>query len=131
MEFLSNSMDSLFFWNSIWTPKASNAHVISYKIAIRLSLVTLFIYVGSMSTSEIVVAQSSWWRSVVLFISSAIFAVSMVDAANREPFNLAEVEGEFVFGFHTEYSPLNFALFFLAQYVKIVAVLLLATTLFW
>lgn len=84
-----------------------------------------------MSTSEIVVAQSSWWHSVLLFISSAIFAVSMAGAANREPSDLAEVEDWFVFGFHTEYSPLKFALFFLAQYVKIVAVLVLASTLFW
>ena len=124
-------MDSFFFWNSIWTPKASNAQVISYKLAMGLSLVTLFLYVGLMSTSEIVVAQSSWLHSVDLFISSTIFTVSMVGVANREPFDLAEVEGWFVFGFHTEYSPLKFALFFLAQYVKIVAVFVLATSLFW
>jgi NADH-quinone oxidoreductase subunit H len=95
-----------------------------------LSLVAVFIYAGSMSTSEIVAAQTSWWYAVVLFPSFAIFAISMVGETNRAPFDLAEAEGELVGGFHTEYSSLKFALFFLAEYVNIVTVSALATTLF-
>jgi NADH-quinone oxidoreductase subunit H len=108
----------------------SSAQVISYEIAMGLSLVAVFIYAGSMSTSEIVAAQSSWWYAVVLFPSFAIYAISMVGETNRAPFDLAEAEGELVGGFHTEYSSLKFALFFLAEYVNIVAVSALATTLF-
>jgi len=108
----------------------SSAQVISYEIAMGLSLVAVFIYAGSMSTSDIVGAQSSWWYAVVLFPSFAIYAISMVGETNRAPFDLAEAEGELVGGFHTEYSSLKFALFFLAEYVNIVAVSALATTLF-
>lgn len=108
----------------------SSAQVISYEIAMGLSLVAVFIYAGSMSTSDIVAAQSSWWYGVVLFPSFVIYAISMVGETNRAPFDLAEAEGELVGGFHTEYSSLKFALFFLAEYVNIIAVSALATTLF-
>lgn len=108
----------------------SSAQVISYEVAMGLSLVAVFIYSGSMSTSDIVAAQQKWWYSVVLFPSFVIYAISMVGETNRAPFDLAEAEGELVGGFHTEYSSLKFALFFLAEYVNIVAVSALATTLF-
>jgi len=108
----------------------SSAQVISYEIAMGLSLVAVFIYAGSMSTSDIVAAQSTWWYAVVLFPSFAIYVISMVGETNRAPFDLAEAEGELVGGFHTEYSSLKFALFFLAEYVNIIAVSALATTLF-
>ena len=108
----------------------SSAQVISYEVAMGLSLVSVFIYSGSMSTSEIVAAQGQWWFAVVLFPSFVIYAISMVGETNRAPFDLAEAEGELVGGFHTEYSSLKFALFFLAEYVNIVGVSALATTLF-
>ncbi len=109
----------------------SSAQVISYEIAMGLSFVAVFIYAGSMSTSEIVAAQhGTWWYCVVLFPSFVIFAISMVGETNRAPFDLAEAEGELVGGFHTEYSSLKFALFFLAEYINIIAVSALATTLF-
>ncbi len=108
----------------------SSAQVISYEVAMGLSLVSVFIYSGSMSTSEIVAAQNKWWYAVVLFPSFVIYAISMVGETNRAPFDLAEAEGELVGGFHTEYSSLKFALFFLAEYVNIVGVSALATTLF-
>ena len=108
----------------------SSAQVISYEVAMGLSLVAVFIYSGSMSTSEIVAAQHQWWFAVVLFPSFVIYVISMVGETNRAPFDLAEAEGELVGGFHTEYSSLKFALFFLAEYVNIVAVSSLATTLF-
>ena len=108
----------------------SSAQVISYEVAMGLSLVAVFIYAGSMSTSEIVEAQNQWWYAVILFPSFIIYAISMVGETNRAPFDLAEAEGELVGGFHTEYSSLKFALFFLAEYVNIIAVSALATTLF-
>ena len=108
----------------------SSAQVISYEVAMGLSLVAVFIYAGSMSTAEIVTAQNQWWFCVTLFPSFVIYAISMVGETNRAPFDLAEAEGELVGGFHTEYSSLKFALFFLAEYVNIVAVSALATTLF-
>jgi NADH-quinone oxidoreductase subunit H len=108
----------------------SSAQVISYEVAMGLSLVSVFIYSGSMSTSDIVAAQDQWWFAVVLFPSFVIYAIAMVGETNRAPFDLAEAEGELVGGFHTEYSSLKFALFFLAEYVNIVGVSALATTLF-
>ena len=109
----------------------SSAQVISYEVAMGLSLVAVFIYAGSMSTSDIVASQHGHiWNAVVLFPSFVIYVISMVGETNRAPFDLAEAEGELVGGFHTEYSSLKFALFFLAEYVNIVAVSALATTLF-
>jgi NADH-quinone oxidoreductase subunit H len=109
----------------------SSAQVISYEIAMGLSLVAVFIYAGSMSTSVIVDSQhQNIWNAVVLFPSFIIYLISMVGETNRAPFDLAEAEGELVGGFHTEYSSLKFALFFLAEYVNIIAVSALATTLF-
>ncbi|NDD60537.1 MAG: NADH-quinone oxidoreductase subunit H, partial [Actinobacteria bacterium] len=95
-----------------------------------LSFVAVFIYAGSMSTGDIVESQSQWWNAVVLFPSFVIYVISMVGETNRAPFDLAEAEGELVGGFHTEYSSLKFALFFLAEYVNIIGVSALATTLF-
>jgi NADH-quinone oxidoreductase subunit H len=109
----------------------SSAQVISYEVAMGLSLVAVFIYAGSMSTSDIVGSQHEHiWNAVVLFPSFIIYVISMVGETNRAPFDLAEAEGELVGGFHTEYSSLKFALFFLAEYVNIVAVSALASTLF-
>ena len=109
----------------------SSAQVISYEVAMGLSLVAVFIYAGSMSTSDIVASQHKHiWNVVVLFPSFVIYVISMVGETNRAPFDLAEAEGELVGGFHTEYSSLKFALFFLAEYVNILAVSALATTLF-
>jgi len=109
----------------------SSAQVISYEVAMGLSLVAVFIYASSMSTSDIVASQHQHlWNAVVLFPSFFIYVISMVGETNRAPFDLAEAEGELVGGFHTEYSSLKFALFFLAEYVNIIAVSALATTLF-
>jgi NADH-quinone oxidoreductase subunit H len=107
----------------------SSAQVISYEIAMGLALVSVFLYSGSMSTSQIVEAQTIWWV-IPLFPAFVIYLIAMVGETNRAPFDLPEAEGELVGGFHTEYSSLKFALFFLAEYVNMVTVSALATTLF-
>ncbi len=122
----------------------SSAQMISYEVAMGLSFVGVFLLAGSMSTSQIVAAQADGgsaevfghtvslpgWYIILLLPSFVIYAISMVGETNRAPFDLPEAEGELVGGFHTEYSSLKFALFFLAEYINLVTVSALATTLF-
>jgi NADH-quinone oxidoreductase subunit H len=108
----------------------SSAQIISYEVAMGLSLVAVFLYAGSMSTSGIVSAQRHLWFAVILLPSFAIYIISMVGETNRAPFDLPEAEGELVGGFHTEYSSIKFAFFFLAEYINMVTVSMLATTMF-
>lgn len=108
----------------------SSAQMISYEVAMGLALVAVFLYAGSMSTSEIVAAQDNLWFGLILAPSFIIYMIAMVGETNRAPFDLPEAEGELVGGFHTEYSSLKFALFFLAEYINMATVSALATTLF-
>ena len=109
----------------------SAAQVISYEIALGLSIVGVILYAGSLSTADIVAAQGEqWWFVFLLFPSFVIFCVAMVGETNRAPFDLPEAESELVGGFHTEYSSLKFAMFFLAEYINMVTVSAIATTLF-
>jgi NADH-quinone oxidoreductase subunit H len=109
----------------------SAAQVISYEIALGLSVVGVVLYASSLSTADIVASQAgSLWNVLVLFPSFVVFVIAMVGETNRAPFDLPEAESELVGGFHTEYSSLKFALFFLAEYVNMVTVSAMATTLF-
>ena len=108
----------------------STAQIISYEIAMGLALVAVFLYSGSMSTSQIVESQKDLWHIVPLIISFVIYVITMVGETNRLPFDLAEGEGELTGGFHTEYSSLKFAMFFLGEYVNMFTVSALATTCF-
>jgi NADH-quinone oxidoreductase subunit H len=109
----------------------SAAQVISYEIALGLSVVGVVLYAGSLSTADIVASQQqSLWNVILLLPSFIVFVIAMVGETNRAPFDLPEAESELVGGFHTEYSSLKFALFFLAEYVNMVTVSALATTLF-
>lgn len=108
----------------------SSAQMISYEVSMGLALVAVFLYAGSMSTSEIVAAQDKLWFGLILAPSFVIYVISMIGETNRAPFDLPEAEGELVGGFHTEYSSLKFALFFLAEYINMATVSALATTLF-
>jgi NADH-quinone oxidoreductase subunit H len=108
----------------------STAQVISYELSMGLSLVAVFVMAGAMSTSQIVDSQQTLWWGIPLFPAFVIYVISMVGETNRLPFDLPEAEGELVGGFHTEYSALKFAMFFLAEYVNMVTVSALATTLF-
>jgi NADH-quinone oxidoreductase subunit H len=122
----------------------SSAQVISYEIAMGIAFVPVFLYAGSLSTSQIVAAQAHGaqfhlfgavlhypsWFAVLLLPSFVIYMITMVGETNRIPFDLPEGEGELVGGYHTEYSSLKFALFYLAEYVNMITVSALATTLF-
>ena len=116
----------------------SSAQVISYEVAMGLALVAVFLYAGSLSTSEIVDRQAEsstvfgvpLWFAVQLFPSFVIYLISMVGETNRAPFDLPEAEGELVGGFHTEYSSMRFAMFFMAEYMNMITVSALAVTLF-
>jgi NADH-quinone oxidoreductase subunit H len=108
----------------------SSAQMISYEVAMSLALVAVFLYAGSMSTSEIVDAQSRLWFGIILIPSFVIYMIAMVGETNRAPFDLPEAEGELVGGFHTEYSSMRFAMFFMAEYMNMITVSALATTLF-
>jgi len=108
----------------------SAAQMVSYEVAMGLSLAAVFILSGSLSPSAIVASQHDLWYGVALIPSLVVYAVSAVAETNRLPFDLAEGEGEIVGGYHTEYSSLKFALFFLAEYINMVGVSALATTLF-
>ena len=109
----------------------SSAQMISYEVAMGLSFAGVFLYAGTMSTSGIVAAQANGWYIYLLPLSAVIYLISMVGETNRAPFDLPEAEGELVGGFHTEYSSLKFALFFLAEYINIVTVSALAVTMFF
>ncbi|SNS35051.1 NADH-quinone oxidoreductase subunit NuoH [Actinomadura mexicana] len=108
----------------------SSAQMISYEIAMGLSFVAVFMFAGSMSTSEIVAAQHDKWFVVLLAPSFVVYVITMMGESNRIPFDLPEGEGELVGGFHTEYSSLKFAMFFLAEYINLATLSALATTLF-
>ncbi|HWF41630.1 MAG TPA: NADH-quinone oxidoreductase subunit NuoH [Acidothermaceae bacterium] len=108
----------------------SAAQMISYEVAMGLSFVGVFIQSGSLSTSEIVATQQQRWFCLTASVSFLIYAIAMVGETNRAPFDLPEAEGELVGGFHTEYTSLKFALFFLAEYINMVTVSALMTTLF-
>jgi NADH-quinone oxidoreductase subunit H len=108
----------------------SAAQVISYEVAMGLSFVAVFLYAGSLSTSEIVGAQADRWFVLTLPVSFVIYVVAMVGETNRAPFDLPEAESELVGGFHTEYTSLKFAMFFLAEYINVITVSALATTMF-
>ncbi|PXY35316.1 NADH-quinone oxidoreductase subunit NuoH [Prauserella sp. PE36] len=108
----------------------SAAQVISYEIAMGLAIIGVALYAQSLATGDIVEAQASGWYFYLLLPSFVIYLISMVGETNRAPFDLPEAESELVGGFHTEYSSMKFAMFFLAEYTNMVIVSAFATTLF-
>jgi NADH-quinone oxidoreductase subunit H len=108
----------------------SAAQMISYEVAMGLSMFAVFLFGNSMSTSQLVFQQRHYWNVLGLCVSFAIYAIAVVGETNRAPFDLPEAESELVGGFHTEYTSFKFAMFFLAEYINMVTVSALATTLF-
>ena len=109
----------------------SAAQMISYEISMGLSMVAVFLFSGTLTSSGVVAQQGHpLWYAVTLLPSFLIYAVAAVGETNRAPFDLPEAESELVGGFHTEYSSIKFAFFFLAEYINMVTVCAVATTLF-
>jgi NADH-quinone oxidoreductase subunit H len=113
----------------------SSAQMISYELALGLSLIGVILQAGSLDLQSIVEQQSRWhgagwflfWLQPLGFV---IYLIAAIAETNRVPFDLPEAETELVAGFHTEYSAMKFALFFLAEYINMFTVSMLATTLF-
>jgi NADH-quinone oxidoreductase subunit H len=113
----------------------SGAQIVSYELSVGLALVTIVILAGSMQLSVIVEAQRDGWfifkGHIPAFIAFIIFLISSTAETNRGPFDLAEAESELTAGYHTEYSGIKFAFFFLAEYINMFIVASIAATVFW
>ncbi len=111
----------------------SSAQLISYEIAVTMTLVTVIVLAGTLSMVGIVNAQYNYhvWFVFAQPVAFFIYLVGGLAETNRAPFDLPEAESELVAGFHTEYSGMRFALFFLAEYTNMIVVSAVATTLFF
>ena len=112
----------------------SGAQIVSYELSVGLALITIVILAGSMQLSVIVEAQRDGWfifkGHIPAFIAFVIFLISSTAETNRGPFDLAEAESELTAGYHTEYSGIKFAFFFLAEYINMFIVASIAATVF-
>jgi len=112
----------------------SGAQIISYELSVGLSLLTIVIFAGTMQLSSIIESQANgWWifkGHISAFIAFIIFLIASTAETNRGPFDLAEAESELTAGFHTEYSGIRFAFFFLAEYMNMFIVASIAATVF-
>lgn len=112
----------------------SGAQIVSYELSAGLSIIAVVILTGSLSISDIIASQENgWWifkGHIPVIIAFIIFIIAVTAETNRAPFDLAEAESELTAGFHTEYSGMKFALFFLAEYVNIFIVCAIGATLF-
>jgi NADH-quinone oxidoreductase subunit H len=109
----------------------SSAQMISYELALGLSLIGVILLAGTLDLAQIV-EQQSGFRWFIFFhpLGFVVYLIAAIAETNRVPFDLPEAETELVAGFHTEYSAMKFALFFLAEYINMFTVSMLATTLF-
>src|SRR5512133_2856129 len=112
----------------------SGAQIVSYELSVGLAIITIVILAGSMQLSVIVEAQRDGWfifkGHIPAFIAFVIFLISSTAETNRGPFDLAEAESELTAGYHTEYSGIKFAFFYLAEYINMFIVAAIAATLF-
>ncbi|MGH2591763.1 MAG: complex I subunit 1/NuoH family protein, partial [Actinomycetota bacterium] len=107
----------------------SSAQMISYEVGMGLALVAVVMYSGSLRMSEIVASQDTVWNVVPQFPAFVMYLIAGLAETNRPPFDLPEAESELVAGYHTEYSGIKFAMFFLGEYLNTVTVAAVATTL--
>lgn len=113
----------------------SGAQIVSYELSAGLSIIAIVVLTGSLKISDIIAAQQTgWWifkGHIPAIIAFIIFIIAVTAETNRAPFDLAEAESELTAGFHTEYSGMKFALFFLAEYVNLFIVCAIGATLFF
>ena len=109
----------------------STAQMISYEIALGLSFVGVILLAGSASMTEIVTAQKSAWFVLLQPVGTVIFLIATLAEVNRAPFDMPEAEQELTAGYHTEFSGMKFALLFMAEYTKMIAISAIGATLFF
>ena len=112
----------------------SGAQIVSYELSAGLAILTIVVLSGSLSIHDIIISQQNgWWLfrgHIPALIAFVILIIEVTAETNRAPFDLAEAESELTAGFHTEYSGMRFALFFLAEYINIFIVCAIGATLF-
>jgi NADH-quinone oxidoreductase subunit H len=109
----------------------ASAQMISYELALGFSFVTAIILAGSMRMIDIVEAQRPMWFVVIQPAGAFIFLIATLAEVNRAPFDMPEAEQELTAGYHAEYSGMKFALFFMAEYIKMIVISAIAVTLFF
>ena len=113
----------------------SGAQIVSYELSAGLSVLSIVVMTGSLSIRDIILSQENgWWifkAHIPALISFVIFIIAVTAETNRAPFDMAEAESELTAGFHTEYSGMRFALFFLAEYINIFIVCSIGATIFF
>jgi len=109
----------------------SGAQIVSYELSAGLSILAIVVLTGSLKLSDIVYSQANGWWIFPVIIAFVIFIIALTAETNRAPFDLAEAESELTAGFHTEYSGMKFALFFLAEYVNVFILCAIGATLFF
>jgi len=109
----------------------STAQMISYELALGLSFISAIMLAGTMRMTDIVAAQQSVWFVVLQPVGAAIFLIATLAEVNRAPFDMPEAEQELTAGYHTEYSGMKFALLFMAEYTKMIAISAIGATLFF
>jgi NADH-quinone oxidoreductase subunit H len=108
----------------------SSAQMVSYEVGMGLALVAVLMWSGELSMSGIVEEQERLWNVIPQFPAFVLYAIAALAETNRPPFDLPEAESELVAGYHTEYSGIKFAMFYLAEYLHLVTVSAIAVTLF-
>jgi NADH-quinone oxidoreductase subunit H len=108
----------------------STAQMVSYEISLGLSLVGVLMISQTLSLTKIVEQQSAWWFVIFQPVAFVIYFICMLAETNRLPFDLPEAETELVAGYQTEYSSLKFALFYMAEYIHMLTVSAIASTMF-
>jgi NADH-quinone oxidoreductase subunit H len=109
----------------------SSAQMISYELTLGLSFVTAIILANSMRLRDIVDAQQGMWFAVIQPVGALIFWIATLAEVNRAPFDMPEAEQELTAGYHSEYSGMKFALFFMAEYQKMIVICMIAATLYF
>jgi NADH-quinone oxidoreductase subunit H len=104
--------------------------MISYELSLGLSLMGVVMIAGTLNLASIVDAQAAYWYIFLQPLGFILYVISGVAETNRAPFDLPEAETELVAGYHTEYSGMKFALFFMAEYINMITVSAIATTMF-
>jgi len=109
----------------------STAQMVSYELALGLSFVAVILLAGSMNMIAIVEAQKNMWFAVLQPTGAVVFLIATLAELNRAPFDMPEAEQELTAGYHVEYSGMKFALFFMAEYTKMIAISAISATIFF